>query len=210
MSNQTHKTPVFFPEPIILASSSPRRHSILTMLGIPFIPMPPHIDESLEPGIPAEKMPELLAIKKAETVAAKLPAGIAATLVLGVDTLVILDGKPYGKPVDAAEAEGFLTALSGRTHRVVTAMALHNRRTGYTSSQSCETAVTFAPLAKEDILWYLNTGEWQGVAGAYRMQGRGACFVSHIAGLESTVAGLPIEPLFRLLKDGFANNESGG
>jgi septum formation protein len=186
--------------PIILASASPRREAILTLMGIPFLPLPPRVDETLPPDIPVEKGPLLLAVRKAEVVAARLPVGLEFPLVLGADTLVILDGKPYGKPADAAEAESFLKALSGRTHRVITALALHDRRDGSTAVRNCATEVTFAPLTAADIAWYLNTGEWQGVAGAYRIQGRAACFVSRLNGLESAVVGLPIQPLFDLLK----------
>jgi septum formation protein len=185
---------------IILASGSPRREAILTMLGIPFKAIPSQIDEQLEPGIPVEQAPELLAIQKARSVAARLPDTVKTPWVLGADTLVILEGKPYGKPADMAQARQFLTVLSGRTHRVVTALALHHRHTGTTDTCTCIAEVTFAPLSDRDISWYLGTNEWQGVAGAYRMQGRGACFVTHIDGLESTVVGLPIEPLFALLK----------
>jgi septum formation protein len=220
--------------PLILASSSPRRRDILTMLGIPFLVCEPGIDETLPSGTPVEEVPVLLAVQKAEAVAKRLGHRCppeAPFLILAADTIVVLDGVLYGKPTDEADARRILKVLSGRTHRVLTGLALHDRRatgkddldappgaslepsrapsfavakhrcTNQTRTRLEHADVTFAPLDTRDIDAYLASGEWQGVAGAYRMQGRGAALVTRIEGLESTIIGLPIRPLWEMLSE---------
>jgi septum formation protein len=113
---------------------------------------------------------------------------------------MLLGGRPYGKPKDEDEARRFLREFSGKTHQVITGIALYRVETAATISRTCSAYVTFAVLEPAEIDRYLATKEWRGAAGAYRIQGLGAALVTRIDGLESTVAGLPIRPLVELLK----------
>jgi septum formation protein len=186
--------------PLILASRSLSRQNILNKLGIPFTLAPESIDETPPPGLPPQDLPEYLARKKAKTVGEGLKVdSLKDANVLGADTLMLLGGRPYGKPKDEDEARRFLSEFSGKTHQVITGIALYRAATGATVSRTCSAYVTFATLDPAEIDRYLATKEWQGAAGAYRIQGLGAALVTRIDGLESTVAGLPIRPLVEIL-----------
>ena len=119
--------------------------------------------------------------------------------VLGVDTAVVLDGRMFGKPSDAEEAETFLRRLSGRGHEVLSGIAL--REHGSDRSEVAVTRVRFRLLEQGDIAWYLGTGEWRGRAGGYAIQGRGAALVAEIEGDYSNVVGLPVPALIELAPD---------
>jgi septum formation protein len=119
-------------------------------------------------------------------------------LVLGVDTLVTLDGEIFGKPADAAHARATLARLAGRTHQVVSGLAL--ARNGMVSSDTEITEVTFAAATPTEIDAYVATGEWEGRAGGYAIQGRGAWLVESIAGDYLNVVGLPVPALRRLFE----------
>lgn len=188
-------------EPIILASSSPRRQDILKMLGIPFQVVLPNIDETLTAGVEAEDVPELLAREKVSAVIHSLPSQQEIQWILGADTVIVKDDVIYGKPQDADEAESFLKLFQGNSHYVVTALVLYNGRTKTTTSRVCKTKVTFAPLSDEEIQWYLETGEWHGAAGGYRIQSLASLFISKIEGSQSCVTGLPIYELYDMLKE---------
>ena len=188
-------------EPIILASSSPRRQDILKMLGIPFQVVLPNIDETLTAGVEAEDVPELLAREKVSAVIHSLPSQQEIQWILGADTVIVKDDVIYGKPQDADEAESFLKLFQGNSHYVVTALVLYNGRTKTTTSLVCKTKVTFAPLSDEEIQWYLETGEWHGAAGGYRIQSLASLFISKIEGSQSCVTGLPIYELYDMLKE---------
>lgn len=187
-------------ERIVLASTSPRRREILEMMRIPFQVIGPDVDEaSFTADAPAE-LPKILAEAKVKSVVDSLPGGQSFSWVLGADTIVVLDEKIYGKPKDADEAAEFVGALQGRTHQVVTALALYNGRTRTVSVSSDIAKVTFAPMSDMEMEWYVATGEWKGVAGGYRIQGMGACFVTKIEGAPSCVLGLPVFALYDMLK----------
>ena len=188
-------------EPIILASSSPRRQDILKMLGIPFQVVLPNIDETLTAGVEAEDVPELLAREKVSAVIHSLPSQQEIQWILGADTVIVKDDVIYGKPQDSDEAESFLKLFQGSSHYVVTALVLYNGRTKTTTSRVCKTKVTFAPLSDEEIQWYLETGEWHGAAGGYRIQSLASLFISKIEGSQSCVTGLPIYELYDMLKE---------
>lgn len=188
-------------EPIILASGSPRRQETLKTIGIPFQVIIPEIDESVLEGIELEKISEYLASKKVEYVSKMLPAKQEVPWILGADTIMIMDGKVYGKPADIDEAVRYLQDFSGKTHSVITSMALYNGRLKYLSTRTARTEVTFAPLSKEEIDWYISTGEWHNVAGAYRIQGFASYFIKKIEGTSSTVVGLPLFELYDMLKE---------
>jgi septum formation protein len=188
-------------EPIILASASPRRREYFQLLGLPFTVLPVQVDET--PGEASQEgrvWAEELALRKAGHARA-LPEGKDAPWIFAADTLVSLDGNIYGKPRDRAEAGETLSLLSGREHRVITAMALHKGGEKTARCRSAVSTVNFAPLSEGEIQWYLDSGEWQGAAGAYRIQGLGACFVSSIAGSYSAIVGLPIREFYVMLRE---------
>lgn len=187
-------------EPIILASSSPRRQEILKMLKIPFRVIIPNIDETLTATIDIEQIPELLATEKVTAVIHSLPAGQEIPWVLGADTLIIFNDEIMGKPENHEQAIEYLKKLQGNTHCVITAIVLYNGHTHETSSRICKTKVTFAPMTDEEINWYVETGEWHGAAGGYRIQSLASCFISKIEGSYSGAVGLPIYELYDILK----------
>ena len=179
--------------PLLLASTSPQRRVILTQLGIPFEAIAPEYVEHDPPGASAVELVRAHARGKARSLAAQA----AGRPVLGVDTTVVLDGRSYGKAADAAGAAAMLRAFSGRTHAVVSGLCL---RTGEWEIVEDETtAVTFRALTERDIAAYVASGEWEGRAGAYAIQGLGARLVERIEGDYLNVVGLPAALLVRLL-----------
>lgn len=186
---------------IILASSSPRRQEILKQLDIPFKVMIPDVDETPPECVSLEDVPEYLAARKAGAIVKHLQATQEVTWVLGADTLVILKGKIYGKPKNKEEAIEFLHELQGKTHCVVSSLALFNGKLFYLSTRKCISHVTFKEMSDNDINDYIETGEWYGVAGAYRIQEKGACFIKKIEGSPSGIAGLPIFELYDMLQE---------
>ena len=184
-------------EPIILASASSRRKELLNQARIPFIICPSDFDEALEmTGSPAEKA-EALAYFKALDVAKKTAGG----LVLGADTIVVLNDVIFGKPVDDNEAFLMLSSLSGREHSVITGVALIDSEKGIVKKGHELTKVRFAELMPEEIDYYISTGEPEGKAGAYAVQGIGAMLVESIDGCYANVVGLPLLKLRKMLED---------
>ncbi len=188
-------------EPIILASSSPRRQEILKMLKIPFRVIIPNIDETLIPAIEKEQVPELLAREKVTAVIRSLPSGQEIPWVLGADTVILLEDKILGKPENHDQAIEYLTQLQGKQHTVLTALVLYNGRTHETKTRLCKTKVTFAPMNEDEINWYAETGEWHGAAGGYRIQSLASCFIKNIEGSYSGAVGLPIFELYDIFKE---------
>lgn len=177
---------------IVLASGSPRRGEILSMMGFAYVRDVADCDE--ETGdLPAEKAVALLAERKAAAVAARHPG----EWVLGSDTLVTLDGSPIGKPADPEDARRMLRTLSGRTHTVYTGVCL--MRDGDKEVYVDAAKVTFFPLSEDEIARYVATGEPLDKAGAYGIQGRGCVLVERIEGDFFTVMGLPAGSLARRL-----------
>jgi septum formation protein len=177
---------------LILASRSPQRRAILEQLGVDFRVEAPEVEE-LAAGEPRRLVREN-ALRKARAVDAR------EERVLGADTAVVLDGHVFGKPRDEAEAETFLRRLSGRSHEVMSGIALRERD-GAERSDVAVTRVRFRRLEGPDLTWYLATGEWRERAGAYAIQGRGAALVDEIAGDYWNVVGLPVAALLRLVPD---------
>jgi septum formation protein len=175
-----------------LASSSPQRSAILEQLGVDFRVEAPEVEE-LATGEPRGLVREN-ALRKARAVAAR------GERVLSADTAVVLDGRAFGKPAGEAEAEIFLRRLSGRTHEVMSGIALREPD-GAERSDVAVTRVRFRRLEAPDIAWYLATGEWRERAGAYAIQGRGAALVEEIEGDYWNVVGLPVAALLRLVPD---------
>lgn len=183
-------------EKIILASASPRRQELLRLLTPDFEVRSADVDETLEAGVPLEDEIVRLALKKARAVCAKQKA---PCVVIGSDTMVMMDGAALGKPRDAEDAARMLHLLSGRTHQVITAVALVSQD-GWADTALNVTRVTFYALDDLDIARYVATGEPLDKAGAYGIQGRGAVLVRGIEGDYYSVMGLPVAQLARLLR----------
>jgi len=184
--------------PLLLASTSPQRRAILSQLGIPFDVEAPRYEEVDPPEADAVQLVRDHAAGKARSLAAE--AGERP--VLGVDTAVVLAGRIYGKPQDAADAERMLEQLSGRTHVVVSGLCLITP--GWELVEHDSTRVTFRRLTPRDLASYVASGEWEGRAGGYAIQGRGAALVEEIEGDYLNVVGLPAALLVRVLAERFA------
>jgi septum formation protein len=183
--------------PLLLASTSPQRRAILEQLGIPFDAIAPRYEEHDPPEADAEELVSRHALEKARSVAAE--AGERP--VLGVDTTVALGRRIYAKPKDVGDAERMLEELSGRTHAVVSGLCLATRAWEVVSAVA--TRVTFRPLTPRDLAQYVAAGEWEGRAGAYAIQGRGAALVERVEGDYLNVVGLPASLLVQLLAERF-------
>ncbi len=186
-------------EPIILASSSPRRQEILKSLNIPFKVIIPDINETVPDDVPVEKAPEYIASKKVDAVIRTFPPEQTIPWILGADTVIVLDGKMYGKPSSREEAGDFLRTFSGKTHKVITSIAVFNGQINYLDTRTNISTVTFKELSEDEINWYLDSGEWYGVAGGYRMQGKAAFFITKITGSYSSIVGLPISDFYDIM-----------
>jgi septum formation protein len=186
-------------EPIILASGSLRRQEFFRLLGLPFSIMPSRIDEQIVQGMEPRKTAEDFAVRKVKRVI-ELMKGRIPDWICGADTIISVDGDIYGKPKDREDAGVMLSRLQGRDHEVITAIALKNRE-GALDCRSVVSLVSFASLSEGEIEWYLNTGEWQGVAGSYKIQGLASCFITGIKGSPSSVVGLPMNEFYVMLRD---------
>ena len=178
---------------LILASTSPQRRAILEQLRIPFEVVTPSYVEDDPPGVAPVELVRVHAEGKARSAQAD------GRVTLGVDTAVVLDGRVYGKPGDHAHAERMLDELSGRTHTVVSGLCLLGP--GFEEVVDEATDVTFRTLTPELRATYLASGEWEGRAGAYAIQGLGGRLVARIAGDYLNVVGLPGALLVSLLEE---------
>ena len=183
--------------PLLLASTSPQRRAILEQLGIPFDVVAPRYVEDDPPEADAVELVRGHAREKARSVAGD--AGDRP--VLGVDTAVVLQGRIYGKPASSAEAEQMLERLSGKTHAVVSGLCLVTP--GWEVVEHEATRVAFRTLTPRDLGAYVASGEWEGRAGGYAIQGLGAALVRRIEGDYLNVVGLPAALLVRLLAERF-------
>ncbi len=177
---------------IILASSSPRRRELLNYIVSGFDIVPSGIEETAS-GTPRQQALKL-ACDKAQDVAKYHPDAV----VIGADTLVVIDKKVLGKPIDKQDAVLMLKALSGRTHKVYTGVAVVYGNETFTG---CEvTSVTFDTLTDDEIAEYIKTGEPMDKAGAYGIQGFGGKFIKRVDGCYFNVMGLPLNLLYGMLK----------
>jgi septum formation protein len=175
---------------LVLASASPQRRAILAQVGIEFVVRPAGVDE-VDAGDPRQ-VAEINARRKAEAV--------PSALTLGADTVVALGPELFGKPGHVGEAREFLERLSGRTHQVVGGIALASD--GDVVCAAVEvTRVRFRSLSPALVEWYLGTGEWEGRAGGYAIQGAGAALVGGVEGDYLNVVGLPLARLLELRPD---------
>lgn len=176
---------------VVLASASPRRHELLTQIGVQFTVRVPDIDESPQGNEAPAEYVRRLAYVKAAAVSAE-----PDELVIAADTTVDLGAKILGKPLDDRDAASMLRRLSARTHRVHTGVAV--RRGGQEFAEVCTTFVTFVTLDEAMIEWYVSTGEPMGKAGSYAVQGAGGALVRRVRGSVSNVIGLPLHLVIEL------------
>jgi septum formation protein len=182
---------------VYLASASPRRRELLQQIGVPFKLLAAHLDEIPLPGETPLAYVSRLASAKADAGWRSRPGGAHAP-VLAADTAVVLDGMIMGKPRDKPDAMSMLQKLSGRTHEVLTAVALRSQA-GLGSLVSCS-LVTFRRIERVEASAYWDTGEACDKAGAYAIQGNAAVFVADLRGSYSGVMGLPLFETAELLK----------
>ena len=189
-------------EALILASSSPRRQEILKMLGIPFVVNPADIVEKIPQDVDPKDAPEYLACKKVEAVAQRISSVQEDTgWILGADTAIFFEDRLYGKPSNKEEAVEMIRLLQGHEHEVITGVALYNDNLHDITTRRSVNRISFAPMTETEIEWYVNTGEWHGAAGGYRIQGLASCFIKKIEGTVSSIMGLPIFELYDMLRE---------
>jgi len=184
--------------PLLLASTSPQRRAILAQLHIPFDVVAPRYEEET----PLNADPLQLVREHARAKARSVADIAEERPVVGVDTAVVLGGRIFGKAEHAGEAEQMLEALSGKTHVVISGLCLLTP--GWEDVEHEATRVAFRKLAPRELGKYVATGEWEGRAGGYAIQGRGAALVESIEGDYLNVVGLPAALLVRLLAERFS------
>lgn len=188
---------IFSMETIYLISGSPRRQTLLTQMGVPFIVQAVETEEYMDPESAPEELAKSIAEEKLYAFLERKPENVLWAV--AADTFISFDGKTIGKPRDRSEAERELRSFSGRTHRVYTGVTLYCHSSDTVLTEVDITDVTFRKLSDKEIIWYLNTEEWKGVAGSYRIQGKGECLISGINGSYSNVMGLPITLFYGML-----------
>ena len=181
---------------LVLASSSPRRQAYLKDLGIPFRRVAPDVDETRRRAESPRAYVRRIAIEKAAVVSERYPS----SWVVSADTTVVIDKMVLGKPRDAAHARKMLRQLSGRSHRVLSGIALVHRADAVVRSAVSSTRVFIRRLNDDEIRWYVGTGEPLDKAGAYGAQGKGGLLVARIEGSFSNVVGFPLEKFYELMK----------
>jgi septum formation protein len=193
-------------ERIVLASGSPRRRELLQAAGIPFDILVPDIDESVKDSLTPALRVVALAEDKARAAAALAPPS-SPRLILAADTLVCVpatdsggEESALGKARNAEEARAMLRLLAGKEHVVRTGLALLDRSSGSLDVVRSDSSVSFASLSEEEIDGYLASREWEGAAGAYRIQGLAAFLIDRIDGSWTGIVGLPMRELYVILK----------
>jgi MAF protein len=179
---------------LFLASTSPARRALLEALGVAYEVEAPGVSEEVPEGTPVEDAVRMLALRKARAVAGRHPEA----LVLGADQLAEAEGRVLGKPETREAARAQLGGLLGRTHWLLTAVAL----VGGGDEQLALDVVTlrFHPVGADELERYLDTGEWRGCAGGYRIEGRGQALVAELDGDRTSVQGLPMLAVVRMLR----------
>jgi septum formation protein len=162
--------------------------------------MPAKLDEIPRPGQTPGEYTQDMAVRKINAIIGQL-RGQIPRWICGADTVIAVDGEIFGKPTDRNEAKKMIESLAGREHEVSTSIALFNGKKQTIDCRTVKSEVVFAPLSEKEVEWYLNTGEWQGVAGSYKIQGLGGCFVTSIKGSYSSIVGLPMHEFYRMLID---------
>ncbi len=185
---------------IILASQSPRRKELLSLMGVEYEVMPSKKDEDMTKHLKLNKLSESLAEQKADDIFS-LTTG--DRIVIGSDTIVVAKGKLFGKPKNRENAKNMLKTLSGKWHKVITSLCVNISRNGetkkYLTHDICK--VKFLKLSDDEIDKYLDCGEYNDKAGAYAIQGKSGMFIEKIYGSYATVIGLPTHLLYQILKN---------
>ncbi len=187
----------FLPPPLfelLLASTSPARIKLLTQLQVPFRAIAPNVDELVDPALDVKQTVAQLAERKAKAVLSRFPNA----LVVGSDQLVSFEGKALGKPANRDAARQQLLAFSGKQHHILTAVCLASAH--HTQCEIDIATLTVHSLPESEIEAYLDTGEWQGCAGAYRIEGRGQALFSAVDGDRTSIQGLPMPVLLAQLQ----------
>ncbi len=180
---------------LILASQSPRRRELISILGLPFAVVGPKCEEVMDTTLPINEQIEKLAYDKAMSVLDENMDNI----VIGSDTVVVCDGVVLGKPKDEEDAKNMLRMLSGNTHAVITGVAILSD--SHQEIFSVATLVTFNEMTEEEIQSYVATKEPMDKAGAYGIQGKGALYIRNIEGDYYSVMGLPVSSIYDALKN---------
>ncbi len=183
------------PTPLILASASPRRRELLSLLGLPFSVQVADVDEQPLPGELPVDMVVRLSVAKAQAIAARLQAG----WVIASDTIVVLKGELLGKPANAEEAEAMLRRLQGRPHTVISGIVLWDAAGGSHLADLAQTTVHMRPYSDQEMADYIASGDPLDKAGAYGIQNRGFCPVERVEGCYASVMGFPLCHLYRML-----------
>jgi len=181
---------------LVLASTSPRRKELLALLQVPFEVVEPNFDERIHADIPPEAQARTFALGKARSCMQRY----ADSLVVGSDTLIAVGEIILGKPAERAQANAMLRRLRGREHRIYTAVAVCCDRRKIQDVAVDSVQVWMKPFSDADLEAYLATGEWQGKAGAYSIQGRGGDFIERIEGDFPAAVGLPLRLTASLLQ----------
>ncbi|MEX2444384.1 MAG: Maf family protein [Alkalispirochaeta sp.] len=191
---------------VTLASASPRRKELLAQIGIDAIVAPSHAHEESvsiaalrQEGASVHGAPAQLALQRARLKAHSAQLRPGTIGLLAADTVVAVEGRSLEKPRDADDARSMLAVLSGRDHHVHTAVVFVSNQ-GDVVEETSTTTVSFLPLSDAEIDDYVSTGEWQGVAGAYRIQGRGGAYITAIHGSYTAVVGLPIGTVYSIIR----------
>ena len=183
---------------LVLASASPRRRTLLSLLDVPWVADPANVPEEVDGDTPsASALATMLAERKARAVAARREGG----LVLGADTVVALDGRVFGKPSDAAEARWMLRQLRGRSHEVVTGVALADAASGALTVACRESRVTMRDYGEDEMEAYVASGEAMDKAGAYGVQDTSFSPASHVLVCYANVIGLPLCTVATMLEE---------
>jgi septum formation protein len=182
---------------LVLASASPRRAELLSSAGFAYEVAPANVDESVHPGEAPTDYAVRVAHDKARKAVSTTMRHHPLGVVLAADTVVAVETEILGKPKDRTDATRMLRLLSDRIHEVHTAVVV--RQGEAEQSELVTTRVHFLPLSDAEIAWYVGSGEPDGKAGGYAIQGRGARFIDWIEGSWSNVVGLPIATVYRLL-----------
>ncbi|MEN1758997.1 Maf family protein [Anoxynatronum sibiricum] len=185
---------------LILASGSPRRSEILSMLTLRYRVQTSHVDEAeillKMPQATPRELVQRLSSAKSQAVASQLDEG----LVLGADTIVVLEDQIYGKPVDEQELRHMMQAFSGKTHQVFTGVTLTQATGRHSVSLTAVTDVTFRPISDEELEWYVTHANYGDKAGGYAIQEHAALFVEGIQGCYYNVMGLPVQETLALFQ----------
>ncbi len=184
---------------IYLASASPRRKQLVRQMGLECIVVKVEADEPMDQDISAHTLAENLADRKMNACRLQHAGLFEKGWILTADTLISLDDHKLGKASDREEAAKMLEKLQGRSHQVITAFSIYSPMTKESITESESTDVIFSPMDRREIETYLDTGEWEGVAGAYRIQEQGGKYISSIKGCFYNVMGLPINRIYGIL-----------